>query len=111
MTKLGRAILMVALVGALLGASVPSASAASQGSISVMTQNLYQGTELANTLAAKTQLQFLLGVAADYNNVVATNFPERADAIAAEIAQSRPALVGLQEVALWQTQPMQPDAG
>jgi endonuclease/exonuclease/phosphatase family metal-dependent hydrolase len=69
-----------------------------------MTQNLYQGTELANTLAATTQQQFLLGVAADYNNVIATNFPERADAIAAEIAQAGAALVGLQEVALWQTQ-------
>jgi endonuclease/exonuclease/phosphatase (EEP) superfamily protein YafD len=88
----------------LLGASISSAHAANQGSISVMTQNLYQGTELANTLAATNQTQFVLGVAKDYNNVIATNFPERANAFAAEIAQSGPALVGLQEVALWQTQ-------
>ena len=104
MTKLCRALVMAALVAVLLGMGFSSARAANQGSITVMTQNLYQGTEFANTLAAKTQQQFLLGVAADYNNVIATNFPQRADAIAAEIAQSGPALVGLQEVALWQTQ-------
>lgn len=57
-----------------------------------------------HALAARTQLEFVLGVAADYNNVIATNFPQRADALAAEIAQSGPALVGLQEVALWRTQ-------
>jgi hypothetical protein len=95
---------MTALVAGILGARVSSASADDEGSVTVMTQNLYQGTELANALAATTQQQFLLGVAADYNNVIATNFPERADAIAAVIARSRPALVGLQEVALWQTE-------
>ena len=95
---------MSVLVAVVLGASVPTASADERANVRVMTQNLYQGTELANTLAATTQQQFLLGVAADYTNVIATNFPERADAIASEIARSRPALVGLQEVALWQTQ-------
>jgi endonuclease/exonuclease/phosphatase (EEP) superfamily protein YafD len=100
---LATSLLMIAV---LLATGVPSASAASRGSLKVMTQNLYQGTELANTLAAKDQASFLAGVATDYNNVVATNFPERADAIAAEIAQSNPALVGLQEVALWQTFPV-----
>lgn len=110
MTKLYRTLIMAALVVVLLGVSLgvgvsfTRARAANQGSITLMTQNLYQGTEFANTLTATTQQQFLLGAAADYNNVIATNFPERADAIAAEIAQSGPALVGLQEVALWQTQ-------
>jgi Endonuclease/Exonuclease/phosphatase family len=104
MNKRWRALVMSVLVAPLLGASVSSARADDRGSVTVMTQNLYQGTELANTLAATTQQQFLLGVAADYSNVIATNFPERADAIAAEIARSGPALVGLQEVALWQTQ-------
>jgi endonuclease/exonuclease/phosphatase family metal-dependent hydrolase len=104
MMKVWRAFAMGMLAAMILGASVSGARAGNQGSITVMTQNLYQGTELANTLAATTQQQFVLGVAADYNNVVATDFPERADAIAAEIAQTGPALVGLQEVALWQTQ-------
>jgi len=45
---------------------VSLARADNEGGITVMTQNLYQGTELANTLAATTRQQFLLGVAADY---------------------------------------------
>jgi len=104
MTKLCRALVMSVLVVVLLRASVPSASADNPRRVTIMTQNLYQGTELANALAATDQHHFLLGVAADYNTVIATNFPERAEAIAAEIAQAGPALVGLQEVALWQTQ-------
>jgi len=36
-------------------------------------------------LAATSTLQFVLGVATDYTNVVNTNFPGRADALAAEI--------------------------
>jgi len=106
MIKLWRALVLTALGAGLLGTGVSGARADNEGGITVMTQNLYQGTELANTLAATTRQQFLLGVAADYNNVIATNFPERADALATEIARSRPALVGLQEVALWQTQPL-----
>src|SRR6266700_3559264 len=104
MLTLYRTLMLAALTAVLLGASVSGARAASPGSISVMTQNLYQGTEFANTLAATTQTQFVLGVAADCNNVIATNFPERADAPAAEIAQSGPALVGLQETAIYKTQ-------
>ena len=42
MRKLYRTLLLSVLVVALLGASVPSASAANAGSITVMTQNLYQ---------------------------------------------------------------------
>jgi Endonuclease/Exonuclease/phosphatase family len=104
MMKHCRTLMMAALIAVLLGAGVSSARADNPRSITVMTQNLYQGTELANTLAARDRLHFVLGVAADYNNVIATDFPERADALAAEIAQSGPAIVGLQEVALWRTQ-------
>jgi len=37
---------------------------------------------------------------------VGTNFPERAEVIAREVAEESPALVALQEVALWQTGPL-----
>lgn len=111
MTKLCRVLVMSALVTVLLGASVNSVHADNPRRITVMTQNLYQGTELQHVLAAHTLPQFVAGVAADYANVIATNFPQRADALAAEIAQAGPALVALQEVALWRTQsPYNPSA-
>jgi hypothetical protein len=72
-----------------------------------MTQNLYQGTEFRNIqgLIGKepTLDQALAATTADYATYVATRFKDRAVRIAAEIAQNRPALVGLQEVATWHT--------
>src|SRR5207244_11066749 len=69
----------------------------------LMTYNIYQGTELEHVLAATDLSSFVAGVSIDYANVIATSFPERAQAIAAEIAQNAPDLVALQEVALWRT--------
>ncbi len=71
----------------------------------VMTYNIYQGTELQDVLAATTLLQFVLAVSTDYGHVVTNNFPERAQAIAAEVVMAKPDLLGLQEVALWRTGP------
>src|SRR5207245_4253993 len=71
----------------------------------VMTYNIYQGTELLDVIAATTPTQFVLAVSTDYGHQVANNFPERAQAIASEIVATGPALVGLQEVALWRTRP------
>ncbi len=88
-----------------LSVGAASVHAENLRNIGVMTQNIYQGTELEHVAAATTPLEFVLGVATDYTNVGATNFNERAAAIAAEIARDPPMLVGLQEVALWRTGP------
>jgi endonuclease/exonuclease/phosphatase family metal-dependent hydrolase len=70
-----------------------------------MTLNIYQGTELEHVLAARDPFSALLAVATDYRNVIATDFPARAGALADEIAAAQPSLVGLQEVATWTTGP------
>src|SRR6266496_1099685 len=88
-----------------LSVGAASVDAENLRSIGVMTQNIYQGTELEHVAAATTLEEFVLGVATDYTNVGATNFNERAGAIVAEIARNPPMLVGLQEVALWRTGP------
>jgi endonuclease/exonuclease/phosphatase family metal-dependent hydrolase len=73
--------------------------------LTVLTYNIYQGTELENSIAAKTGEEFVIGATKDFLMMRQTNFFERARAIAAEIAATRPDLIGLQEVALWRTGP------
>jgi endonuclease/exonuclease/phosphatase family metal-dependent hydrolase len=73
------------------------------GELTVMTYNIYQGTELQNAIAAKTGGEFVVGAAKDFLMMRQTKFAERARALAAEIAEAQPDVVGLQEVALWRT--------
>ena len=69
-----------------------------------MTRNLYLGTGLDNTLAASDFAKFVQAVSQDWAHVVATDFPTRAKALAAEILRAKPDVVGLQEVSLWRDQ-------
>ncbi|MBT2449756.1 endonuclease/exonuclease/phosphatase family protein [Streptomyces sp. ISL-43] len=98
------------LLGALLlllaPGSLAAASAAAQppAPLRVMTRNLYLGADLAPVLAATSPQALVAAVTAVYANVQATNFPERAEALADEIADSDPHLVGLQEAVLWRSQ-------
>lgn len=68
-----------------------------------MTQNLYLGSSLGPALEATTQQGFVEAVAQIYATVQYTNFPARAEAIAAEIEEKGPDLIGLQEVTNWTT--------
>ncbi|MFE9636925.1 endonuclease/exonuclease/phosphatase family protein [Streptomyces sp. NPDC006463] len=69
-----------------------------------MTRNLYLGADLAPVLAATSSQGLVTAVTAVWANVQATNFPERAEALADEIAEADPHLVGLQEAVLWRSQ-------
>lgn len=71
--------------------------------LTAMTYNLFQGSELSDAISATSPAQLLAAVATDYGEVVATNFSERAAAIAAEVRTAGPDLIGLQEAALWKT--------
>jgi endonuclease/exonuclease/phosphatase family metal-dependent hydrolase len=73
--------------------------------LTVVTYNIYQGTELQNAIAAKTGSEFVAGATRDFLMMRQTNFGERAHALATEIAAAEPDVVGLQEVALWRTGP------
>jgi endonuclease/exonuclease/phosphatase family metal-dependent hydrolase len=75
--------------------------------VTVMTRNLYVGFDLAPVTAAVVSNnipQLLLAVKNAVDTLNATNFPERAEALAAEIAAKQPDLVGLQEVTLIRSQ-------
>src|SRR5215204_3626136 len=75
--------------------------------IPVMTRNLYLGADLSPVFAAAAKgdsAGTIQATTAAWQNVKATNFPERAEALADEIEQSEPLLVGLQEVSLFRTE-------
>jgi endonuclease/exonuclease/phosphatase family metal-dependent hydrolase len=73
--------------------------------LGVMSYNVYQGTELENSLAARTPTQFVIGAGRDFDMMRQTNFAARAEAIATDVRDNQPDLIGLQEVALWRRAP------
>ena len=71
-----------------------------------MSRNLYLGADLDPAVAAVASGDpnaIVEAVSQAWANVVATNFPERAGALAKEIDHNRPLLIGLQEVSLFRT--------
>jgi endonuclease/exonuclease/phosphatase family metal-dependent hydrolase len=79
--------------------------------LTVMTQNLYLGSSLGPALEAKTAEEFVAAVARIYATVQYTNFPQRAEAIADEVQEKAPDLIGLQEVTKWTTAGVNPPSG
>jgi endonuclease/exonuclease/phosphatase family metal-dependent hydrolase len=97
------ALLAFALV--MSWASVPALAAEPRpATLKVMTRNLYLGAELGPTFTVTSLEQLVAAVTQAFATVEATNFPERAEALADEIAETDPHLVGLQEVELWRSQ-------
>ena len=64
--------------------------------------NLFLGGNIGSLVTASTAQQFFANAAALWQNVQATDFPARADAIADLLADEQPDVVGLQEVANWE---------
>jgi endonuclease/exonuclease/phosphatase family metal-dependent hydrolase len=72
--------------------------------LTVMTRNIYLGAELGPIFEAETADQLVAATTAVWQQVLATNFGERAQALADEVTATQPLLIGLQEVSLWRTQ-------
>src|SRR5262249_42497473 len=74
--------------------------------VTVMTRNLYVGADLsplAAALASGSPSAIIGAASTIWAGVVSTNFTERAEALADEIADAQPLLIGLQEVSLFRT--------
>lgn len=105
------AVAMLAAVIALTAlAAAPGADAKPKKkkkavAVKVMTRNLFLGADLGPALEATSFQEFTAANGEILEEVDRTNFPLRAQALAAEIASKKPDLVGLQEVAWWRTNP------
>jgi hypothetical protein len=95
-----RLVLLAALTGltAFLSSSVAGAQPPQGGSVRVMTYYMYMGNVGKITTATPDTLA--TAVAEFFNNTVATNPRQRAEAIAKKIQSNRPDLVALQEVSI-----------
>lgn len=68
--------------------------------LTVMTYNVYVGSSADPLLSVENLLQVPGQVATMYNNVIASDFPGRAAAIAKIIKTHQPHIIGLQEISL-----------
>ncbi|HEU5252129.1 MAG TPA: endonuclease/exonuclease/phosphatase family protein [Solirubrobacterales bacterium] len=112
-TALTRRLLISLLAAAsLLALLLPSFAVADKGHYgkghvaNVMTRNLYLGADLTPAILAPTLPAFVAANGQILREVTANNFPLRAEGLADEILAAKPDLVGLQEVALWRTAPV-----
>ncbi len=74
------------------------------GSLTVAVQNLYVGADLTAFLESQSLAEVPDLVAREFAGIEASYFPERARALALEIASNPPHLIGLQEVSLFRLQ-------
>ncbi|MFE0509713.1 endonuclease/exonuclease/phosphatase family protein [Streptomyces sp. NPDC058964] len=106
MTRRMTALFVVAgLVAAVLGLAAP-AQADPARQLKVATYNIYQGADLTPLLTAPTPEELVRRAGIAYDQVVATDFPSRARALSRLLQREHPAVIGLQEVALWAKGPL-----
>ena len=114
------AVALTALSALLLPSAVSTAEAkpiSPRHPLTVMTRNVYLGADIQRPLRAvagvsdpNLALVRLANATALTRAIVdRTDFPRRSELLAAEIAQARPDLIGLQEVALWRHGPLELD--
>jgi hypothetical protein len=72
--------------------------------VTVMTRNLYLGADIFRIMDATAPQQIPAIVAEIFGIMVTNDFPARAGALAAEIQENDPHLIGLQEVSLYRIQ-------
>jgi endonuclease/exonuclease/phosphatase family metal-dependent hydrolase len=102
-TRRGTVVFCLIIASLAAAALATSAQADEPRPAKVMTRNIYLGADLTRSITATTIPQLLAANAQIFANVQQTNFPERAKALAREIKDADPTLVGLQEVALWRS--------
>ena len=87
--------------------AAPQVPSTSDHTVTIMSQNMFgEGADFTPALTATSLPALEAAVGTIYQEVQASNIPERAAAVADEIGEAQPALVGLQEVFQWLTGPL-----
>ena len=96
-------LVALSLVLGLVAPGVMAATADAQGAgpVRVLTRNLYLGANLDPAIRARSVPELLAASSHIFSVVQQTDFPQRAKALAREIADADPTLLGLQEAAVW----------
>jgi endonuclease/exonuclease/phosphatase (EEP) superfamily protein YafD len=110
------AAVLVGLAVVITAVALPRLRPGDPDSLTVMTRNLYLGADInrpVRAAAGRPGPEALVALAQANHEVREivdrTDFGVRSRLVAAEIAATRPDLVGLQEVALWRSGPMELD--
>jgi endonuclease/exonuclease/phosphatase family metal-dependent hydrolase len=93
-------LLLIALVASASPAHSNSSAVPPKASITVMSRNLYVGASFSIMLGASTLDDVADRAARVYAKILSSQFSRRAEAIADEIVQNQPDVVGLQEAPL-----------
>ncbi len=94
------------LMAAVAAPSSPASSDQADRAVTVMTRNLYLGADIFpvfDAVASGDPAAIIDAVSTGWQGVLSTNFFERAEALADEIADAQPLLIGLQEVSQFRT--------
>jgi endonuclease/exonuclease/phosphatase family metal-dependent hydrolase len=98
-------------VGTVLALLLPSCTGATvreavdpDVAVTVMTLNLYVGTPVGDVFGASAWPELEAAGSRAWADLLTTDFPTRARALADQIVAARPDVVGLQEVTLWRDQ-------
>ncbi len=105
-TRITYRLMAVAAAAVLLSGCADSETTAPNGDgpVTVMVRNLFIGSDLEALMEVSTLLDVPDAGAQVWAEIQATDFEERAEALADEIAAARPHLVGLQEASLFRIQ-------
>ena len=87
-------------------AVLPAQDAMAAPAITIMTQNMDEGTNYLALTTATDPTSFVAAVSQTYQEIAATSPGVRAGAIAQEIATQHPDLVALQEASIVRTGPL-----
>jgi endonuclease/exonuclease/phosphatase family metal-dependent hydrolase len=74
--------------------------------VKTMTRNVYLGANLTPAIGAPDLPSLVAATGQILREVTHNDFPTRAEGLAQEILETKPDLIGLQEVALWRTAPV-----